>query len=591
MALNLSRGRRRWTCRASRRGGKGGAGCRHFHVHYHVPHQVWAFSPLRLPARFSLLRYLLILPVLFFAMLAFLVCFGWFTLVYFLSSLWSKDNDRELCANDAGEPLGEDGRDERAVKRVTQFCGDSGPSEVCIESQKITEGFEDGFSEESRLVSRMPSSGICVDGKEHADEDKIVKEVVMFESNKGELKSFAELDGSSEKHQQVMDIPIDCFLEQPNNREFSTSLSTAKLLNVPYGEDFIANRKDMEVLCSSEILEFIDKHDTAEIIVNSAVSDLEVPEVPSPDDSASYGPGGEHRKEINQEQSTAELSYTNNVASRLAEAIIDECQETQNLVIEHNNKLHENDSMDEEGKLFFGLSDETLKPLCETAGSPLYSVCENESETVAASKAKRIKQEQSTAELSVNSVDNRIAETNLDEWKETKNSVVEHNNKLAEDDSMDEDRKQTVSISDVAYNSLCETAGLPFDSLWENESETVGASNTPFHEATSDQDGGLEEELIRKKRAESSTSASDVCDFANKHWRIIEQLGGFANEGNIQEDSQETSALQRVKAGDVDMDHNCASMGASRTLPLVRRSPSQWWNLCGVLDAFAGGED
>ncbi|CAL4899853.1 unnamed protein product [Urochloa decumbens] len=499
MALNLSNGRRRWACRAACRGGKGGAGCRHFHVHYHVPHQVWAFSLLRLPSRFSLLPYLLILPVLFFALLAFLVCFGWFTLVYFVSSLWSKENDHDLCASNAGKPGGEDGREERAVKRVTEYSVDSGLSEVCDEGQGIKEVFEDGFSEESRHISRMASCGICIDDKGHADEEKIVKEVVIFETNKEELKSFAELDGSSKMHQQVMDIPIDCFLEEPSNREFRTSLSTAKLLNVPYGEDFIANKKDMPVLCSSEILKFIDKHDTEEIIVNGAESNFETPEVPSSDDSAPYGLGDEHRKEI--------------------------------------------------------------------------------------------KQQQCTAELSVNSVDNRIAETNLDEWKEIQNSVIEHNNKLAEDDSTDEDGKQTVSISDVANDSLCEKAGLPLDSLWENESETVAASNTPFHEATSDQDGELKEELIKNKRAESSTSAADVCDFANKHWRIMEQLGGFANEVNIQEeDSPETLSLKRVEDEDY-IDDNCSPVGASRRLPLIRRSPTQWWHLCGVLDAFAGGED
>ncbi|CAN6351523.1 unnamed protein product [Urochloa humidicola] len=435
MALNLSSGRRRWACRTARRGKGRGAGCRHFHVHYHVPHQVWAFSPLRLPARFSLLPYLLILPVLFFAVLAFLVCFGWFTLVYFVSSLWSKGNDHELCTSDAGEPLREDEREERAAKRVTELWGDSGQSEVCVQGQDIKEVFEDGFSEKSRHMSRMASPGICIDDKEHAHEKKIVKEVVMFETNKEELKSFVELDDSSEKLQQVMNIPIDCFLEEPDNKELSTSLPAAKLLNVPYSEDFIANRKDMPVLCSSEILEFIDKHDTAEIVVNSARSDFEITEVPSSDDSAPHGHGDEHRKEI--------------------------------------------------------------------------------------------KQERSTSELSVHSVDNRIAEANLDEWKETQNSVIEHKNKLPEDDSMDE--------------------------------------------ATSDQDGELEEELIKNKRAESSTSASDVCDFADTHWRIMEQLGGFANEEIIQENE--------------DIDDNCASMGDSR------RFPTQWWHLCGVLDAFAGGED
>ncbi|CAL4907216.1 unnamed protein product [Urochloa decumbens] len=495
MALNLSNGRRRWACRAARRGGKGGAGCRHFHVHYHVPHQVWAFSLLRLPSRFSLLPYLLILPVLFFALLAFLVCFGWFTLVYFVSSLWSKENDHDLCASNAGKPGGEDGREERAVKRVTEYSVDSGLSEVCDEGQGIKEVFEDGFSEESRHISRMASCGICIDDKEHAHEEKIVKEVpiVEFETNKEELKSFVELDGSSEKHQQVMDIPFDCFLEEPNNKDLSTSLSTAKLLNVPYSEDFIANRKDMPVLCSSEILEFIDKHDTAEIR-----SDFEIPEVPSSDDSAAHGLGDEHRKEI--------------------------------------------------------------------------------------------KQEQSTSKLSVNSVDNRIAETNLDEWKGAQNSVTEHNNKLAEDDSMDEDGKQIVSISDVAHDSLCETTGLQLDSLWENESETVASSNTPFHEATSGQDGEHEEELIKNKRAEPSTFASDVCGFADKHWRIMEQLGGFANKENIQEDSllSETSSLKRFEDEDEDIGDNCSPVGASRRLTLIRRSPTQWWHLCGVLDAFAG---
>jgi hypothetical protein len=31
--------------------------------------------------------------------------------------------------------------------------------------------------------------------------------------------------------------------------------------------------------------------------------------------------------------------------------------------------------------------------------------------------------------------------------------------------------------------------------------------------------------------------------------------------------------------------------GAPRGRPLLRRSPSQWWNLCGVVDVFAGSGD
>ncbi|RCV18373.1 hypothetical protein SETIT_3G296000v2 [Setaria italica] len=505
MALNLSSGRRRWACRAASRGGKGGAGCRHFHVH-HVPSQVWASPLLRWPTRFSLLPYLLVLPVLFLAVLAFLVCFGWFTLVYFVSSLWSKENDHELCvsrsansASDGGEPRGEDG-EERAVERVTEPDGDYGLSEVCVEGQEIKEVFEDGFSEEFQLISRMASPEIFIDDKEHANEEKIVKEVVMFETNK-ELKAFSELDDSLEKHQQVMDSPIECFLEELNARcrEVSTSLNTAKLVDVPYvGEEFVANRKEMSVLCSLEILEFIDKHDTAEIVVDSAGSDFEIPEVPSSDDSAHHGILNEHRKDVNQEQSIAEISV--------------------NSVVNHN----------------------------------------------------------------------RIPEGILDEWQETQNLVTEHN-KVPEDDSMEEDGKQIVSTSDEPQDSSCETVRLA-GYVCENESQT--SASAVCDQATSDQDCELEEEGIKNKRVETSNSASDVCDFADNHWRIIEQLDGFAREESIHKDGLlENSAHETISDEDDDRNDNCTSTGSSRRLPFIKRSPSQWWNLCGVLDVFAGGED
>ena len=92
---------------------------------------------------------------------------------------------------------------------------------------------------------------------------------------------------------------------------------------------------------------------------------------------------------------------------------------------------------------------------------------------------------------------------------------------------MDEYRKQTVSISAEAQDSLYEMAGLPLDSVCENESENVAASNTPSHQAINSQDGEFNQELIKNRRLESSTSASAICDFADNHWRIIEQLDGF----------------------------------------------------------------
>jgi len=417
------------------------------------------------------LPYLLILPVLFFAVLAFLVCFGWFTLVYFVSSLWSKGNDHETCVSrstdcgsDGNEPRGEDEREERVAKRVTVQAGDSGPSEVCVGTQEIKEVFEDEFYEESRHMSMMASPGICIDDKEHADKEKIVTEVIMFETNKNEQKTFAELDGCSEKHQQVMEPPFDCFLEDINTREFSTSLYAVKLLDVPYGDEFVANRMELTVLSSLEILEFIDKHDAAQKVVevNGADSDFEIPEASSSDDSSHHGLGDEQRKDI--------------------------------------------------------------------------------------------KQEQSTTELSVNCVDNRLPDGILDEWQETENLAIHRNKKLTEDDYMEEDRKQIVSISGEAQDSLCEMAGLPLDSVCENESENVAASNTPFHQAIHDQDGEFKQELIKNKIVESSTSASAVCDFADNHWSIIEQHDGFESED--------------CEVENEDRDGNCTSTVSTKGLTL-----------------------
>ncbi|KAF8666360.1 hypothetical protein HU200_053463 [Digitaria exilis] len=198
------------------------------------------------------------------------------------------------------------------MKHVAERARDSGPPEVCLDSQEIKEVFEDGFSEESRHITRITTSpGV------HADEEEIVKEVMMFETERMELKALAELDGSSEKHKQLRETPMDCFLEELNTEEVGTSLGSVKLLDVPYGEEFNGNRVEMSVLRSLEILEFIDKHDTAEIVADA--SDFVTAEVPSSDDSVHHDIGKEHVKEIEQEQSKAGLSL-NSVLDRLPEA-------------------------------------------------------------------------------------------------------------------------------------------------------------------------------------------------------------------------------------------------------------------------------
>nr|CAB3465674.1 unnamed protein product [Digitaria exilis] len=268
-------------------------------------------------------------------------------------------------ASDAAEPRGEEEEGEdRAVKRVAERAGGSRLSEVCVKSQEIKELFEDWFSEESRYITRMASPGVYIDNKEHADEEEIVKEVMMFESDKKEVETFVELDGSSEKYQQLMETSIDCFVEELNTRELGASLTSKNLFDVPYDEEFVGNKKEMEVLSSLEILEFIDKHDATEIVANGAASDFETPEAPSLDDSVHHDIGNVHREEIEQEQSTTALSH-NNVVDRLPEGILQEWQETQNLVTEHNKNLPEDISIEEDGKHAVGISDEVQDSLCD----------------------------------------------------------------------------------------------------------------------------------------------------------------------------------------------------------------------------------
>ena len=89
-------------------------------------------------------------------------------------------------------------------------------------------------------------------------------------------------------------------------------------------------------MSSTDIWKFIHKHDTAEIPVNSAGTDFVIPEVTSSVDSTPHGLGDEYM-EIKPEQSLAELSV-DTVPEKLAEDVTDEWQETQTLVIEHNNK-------------------------------------------------------------------------------------------------------------------------------------------------------------------------------------------------------------------------------------------------------------
>ncbi|TVU18543.1 hypothetical protein EJB05_34648, partial [Eragrostis curvula] len=350
MAFSLGSGRRRWPCRAGRRGGKGGAGCRHFHVHYHLPRQVCAFSPLRLPAFFSLLPYLLIPPVLFFIVLAFLVCFGWFTLVYFVSSLLRKCNSHECLqsASDATELSRneEQGgkKEERTEKCVAECTADFATAEVCVEGEQIKEVFVDGFPDESWDMSRLHLTDDCTDDEEHPSCEKLVEEVVIFESNCKDFREISCLDISSEK-QQLQDTPVDCFRDDIGNREFSTSCDTAKLFHLQSVEEFMEeNRMEVSANTSPEIFELTDNHETRAIVVTSS------------DNSAYYGSEDEEKKEVEQEKY---LKYR----EALTDDIFEEHCDEQKMVTDH----------------ISAISDETidLNDENETVGLPFDSVCES----------------------------------------------------------------------------------------------------------------------------------------------------------------------------------------------------------------------
>ncbi|GJN35697.1 hypothetical protein PR202_gb24497 [Eleusine coracana subsp. coracana] len=363
MALSLGSGRRRWLCRAARRGGKGAAGCRHFHVHYHFPRQVRAFPSLRLPPLFSLLPYLLIPPVLFFVVVAFLVCFGWFTLVYFVSSLLRKCDSHECLErdSDANELRRNEeqarNEEERTTDCVAGGTGCSAIAEACIDGKEIKEVFVvDVFSDASLDMSRMASPYNCTKDEEHFSCEKIVEEVMVFERNCKECNEVSYLDVSLEK-EQLQETPVDWFVEEIDSR--------ANLVPLQSGQEFNVNRKEDPTYSSSETVELIDKYETRAVIVICS------------DNSAE-----------NNVKCGADLSDAIFV-NKLPEDIIDGYQDAQNMVTDRTNKQREFLFIEDKGKKILRISDEThdLNNESEMSGLPVDFVSANKYSTVATSSA------------------------------------------------------------------------------------------------------------------------------------------------------------------------------------------------------------
>uniref|UniRef100_J3M5E9 Uncharacterized protein n=1 Tax=Oryza brachyantha TaxID=4533 RepID=J3M5E9_ORYBR len=93
---------------------------------------------------------------------------------------------------------------------------------------------------------------------------------------------------------------------------------------------------------------------------------------------------------------------------------------------------------------------------------------------------------------------------------------------------------------------------------------------------------------------ESSSIASTYCDSSDKHQNLQEVPDSLASGDNIDEvASLQSSVPENAEDKDERSNANCISEGASygNRMPLVRRSPAPWWNLCGVIDVFAGCKD
>uniref|UniRef100_A0A0E0L0D8 Uncharacterized protein n=1 Tax=Oryza punctata TaxID=4537 RepID=A0A0E0L0D8_ORYPU len=359
--MALSCGRRRHKIG----GDCGGGGCRHFHVHYHLPRRVCAssFVPNLLPRFFSLLSAcVLVPPVLFLAVLAFLVLFVWFTLLYFLRSLWNKDRNGEFFGrsskhhgSDAGKCLGEgvaeEGKVEKKALKISSepSIGDSAVAEDCARRFGIEEVYVS--SDDSQNLLRMAS---CLNCEMHTDDEKLIEEVIIFEIERGESEAAIVCsDGLSEKR-QLQDMSIDWFEEEIKSGDIIKSGDSSPTLLSTFSSEFHdfcdnnevvglatdfldVNNQNKAVLLDSlshrgivdnhckcgeefssdkeapachsfENSDFVDKHETREVVLGDTVTVLTLIDDSANDDS-------EYKEDISEQKDPNNLSgFLDNVA-------------------------------------------------------------------------------------------------------------------------------------------------------------------------------------------------------------------------------------------------------------------------------------
>ncbi|KAF7071062.1 hypothetical protein CFC21_076472 [Triticum aestivum] len=485
--------------------------CRHVHVHYHLPPRRRVSLLRWLPRpRLSLLSYLLIPPVLCFALLAFVVSFLWFTLLYFVASLLSKDGNLESVKNGGIGPAsdvedsGQEGNSEakgKAVRHAAEhLTGDSATAQVSFRRLEIQEVRADGFSQISRR-----------------NDNKLVEDVNIFETSSAKADS-EEFSG----WRQVQDVPVGWFVDEHNIRVDSSS-TPGDLFPSLYSTD------------SAEIHDLPDLDElrgmSSDFLAESKQNMLVPSNTSFHHHSISDGHGEEYcddRKEL---------------SARGTYEIID-------FIDKHETRDQTPDGsfVEDEETGQFESSDEG-----STQEKDANSVLELVVDSIATLEDFREKQEvQMVPEV-------LITEANAEQ------SVG------ASNEGQDSSSEKEASM--VSLHSVCEDAA---------------SSDASSHHYLVYEDD-KQEEVTEHSTAEAPDPASAVvCNiFENRQTPRREASDGFENDDEAREvASQESLGDQADEIND-----DSASEGAHCGVPLLRRSPSQWWNLCGVVDVFAGSED
>ncbi|VAI28613.1 unnamed protein product [Triticum turgidum subsp. durum] len=508
--------------------------CRHVHVHYQLPpRRVSLLRWLPRPRLSLLFSYLLIPPVLFFALLAFVVSFLCFTLLYFVASLLSKDDNLDSVKNggigpasdveDSGQEGNSEAKGEAARHVAEHLTGDSATAENSFRRLEIKEVRAGGFSQVSWNISKMASSDGCLDYEVpvRTNDDKLVQDVNIFETSSA-MADLEEFSG----WRQVQDVPVDWFVDEHNIRVASSSTpsdlfpslystDSAEIHDLPdmdeprgmsldflaeskqnmvvpsntsshhhsisdeYGEDYCDDRKELSACGTYEIIDFIDKHETRDQAPDGSFVEDE---------------------ETGQFESSGEGSTQEKDANSVLESVVD---------------------------------------------------------SIATLEDFRGKQEvQKVPEV-------LITEANAEQSVGASNEV--------------QDSSSEKEASMVSLHSVCEDTAF---------------SDVPSNHYFCYEDD-KQEEVTKHSTAEAPDPASAVvCNiFENRQTPKREAFDGFQNDDEAREVASQESLGDEADQINDDSASELDLKGAHCGAPLLRRSPSQWWNLCGVVDVFAGSGD